>query len=193
MKPFILILSAALLLSLCILPGCTNKCRGVNCPVNGTCDPETGACMIDYCLSANCGAHGTCNPLSGACNCESGYEGAHCDTTWSAKFQNLAGWSASDSVISSTAGTPLGKFTYIPTVTAVTAKTVSVAGMSGFADSQINFTLTSPTNFTANDTDAANRIYTGSGTINGNSLNVNYTVRYTDATQDVIRATWTKN
>jgi hypothetical protein len=193
MKPYTLLLSVVLLLSLYTLPGCTNKCKRVNCPVNGSCDPETGACMIDYCKTANCGAHGTCNPTNGLCKCENGYQGAHCDTMWSTKFLNTTGWTASDNTTASTAGTPLGIFTYAPTLTATGAATVHVSGMSGFSDSQIDFALTSSTTFTSNGTDAAGRVYTGSGNINGNTLTVNYTVTFTDATYDVVTGTWRKN
>lgn len=193
MKPSTLLLSLVLLFGLYSMPSCTNKCRGVNCPVNGECDPETGACMIDYCVTANCGAHGTCNPTNGTCNCENGYQGNHCDTTWSAKFLNTAGWGAADTTTSSTAGTPVGRFTYVPTLTATGPAVVHVSGMSGFADSQIDFSLTSTTAFTCNDTDAAGRVYVGSGSINGQALRVTYRVTYSDNTFDIVNATWTKN
>lgn len=193
MKPHTLLVSFVLLLALYSLPGCKDKCKGVNCPPNGQCDPETGDCIIDFCATANCGAHGTCNPANGVCNCDTGYQGANCDTTWSTKFVHAAGWSASDNTTASTAGTPLGIFTYVPTITATAPATVQVNGMSGFADSQINFSLTSPTAFTCNQTDAAGRVYTGSGSITGDTLTVNYTVTYTDATNDVITGKWRKN
>lgn len=189
-KPLLFLI---LSVSLFALPSCKNKCRGVNCPSIATCDPETGACMINPCDTVNCGANGNCNPVNGSCACNTGYQGLHCDTMWSAKFVSGTGWAASDTTISSTAGTPAGVFTYVPTIADTLATVVTVGKMSGFADSKIKLLLTGPTDFTINDTDAAGRVYAGSGSISGNSIRVSYTVTFSDGTGDVIRARWTKN
>jgi hypothetical protein len=42
------------------------------------------ACIKDHCGSNLCANSGLC--VDGNCACVTGYEGAHCDTIWSAKF-----------------------------------------------------------------------------------------------------------
>jgi hypothetical protein len=154
------------------LTSCKDKCKDVNCGINGNCDSETGDCV-----------------------CNLGYEGTNCETTWSSKFVSATGWSASDNTTASTAGTPLGIFTYVPTISAGAADRVVVAGMSGFADSVIDLNLGGSTVFTISDTDAAGRIYAGSGSISadGSTITVSYTVTYSDSTSDTISASWSKN
>ena len=151
------------------------------------------SCSTGPCKDVNCGTNGTC--VDGNCSCEPGYEGSACDIEFATKYISATGWSASDNTTASTAGTTLGVFTYVPTLTKGAANRVLVSGMSGFADSVIDLTLNASTTFTIADTDAAGRTFAGTGSItaDGKTISANYTVTFSDGTSDTITATWTQN
>ena len=72
-----------------------NKCDGVNCGTQGTCNEDTGKCdcnegwegtlcdsviITSICDTINCGENGICNEVTGMCDCQEGWEGTLCDS-----------------------------------------------------------------------------------------------------------------
>lgn len=122
------------------------------------------SCTTDACKDVDCGAWGTC--LDGVCVCDDGYEGTDCDTEERAKF--VGTYVASGTITCPVTGN--GTFsaetvTVANSATSVTKITIDFAGVL----------LTATVNGTGVTVDQATidgLTYTGSGSINGNTLSL---------------------
>jgi len=133
----------------------------------------------DPCKDVDCGANGDC--FEGACVCREGYDqdaSGQCTVEWSAKFLSSTGaagdYTASSSCFSGS---------YSGTFARVDATTIRINEFGGYSNTNfINATLTTSTTFTINFTDAANRKFTGTGTINGRVVTISVATDYQDGT-----------
>ena len=134
----------------------------------------------------DCG-YGYC--LDGVCVCPDGYEDSSngtCDTEWSAKF--LGSYTGNDGCRG-----PLAK------PADITRRSKSQIRISNFGDfdSYVDADITDPSGNAnvfelSNYTDPAGRKFTGSGTLNGNSIKSSYTVTYADSTSETCTFNVTK-
>ncbi len=126
----------------------------------------------DDCEDVDCGANGVC--ISGTCDCDEGYElglDGKCDVEWSNKFlKDYTGESSCNPGA-----------TYIGTISRVDASNIKINEFGGFSGPNfINATLDSEDTMVINYTDAANRKFTGTGTLAGSVLTINVTIDYND-------------
>ena len=145
------------------------------------------ACNKDACKDVNCGANGIC--IDGTCECDPGYEGTNCEIESRAKF--LGTWTANDNCTSS--GTP----SYIVTISTSTtnAQSVRIANFWDAFQNAVNATITGNTiNIPLQEPDNDDFTVSGSGTINGNTITLTYTVTDTSVGggTDNCSSTWTK-
>ena len=133
----------------------------------------------DPCKDVECGANGTC--FEGACVCNEGYDqdaSGQCTVEWSAKYLKTNG-TASDYSATSSCFTG----SYAGSIARVDATTIRINEIGGYTGTNfINATLTSSTAFTINGTDAANRKFTGTGSISGKVVTISLTTDYQDGT-----------
>jgi hypothetical protein len=141
----------------------------------------------NLCADVDCGTYGTC--FDGDCVCDDGYEigtSGQCDTEWSAKF--IDSYTGADGC-----GGPLTKPVEI---TRLGVKQIRISNFGGF-DSYVDAEVTESggvanTFEITNFIDPAGRKFTGSGTLNGNSITSSYTVTYTDNTSETCSFNITK-
>jgi hypothetical protein len=145
------------------------------------------SCNQDVCKDVVCGDNGTCD--EGLCICDAGYEqdaDGLCNVKWSTKFvgTNVA--------VADTCYGDNGAFSanYNMTITNdTTATMLSTTNLGGFgATNVVDMVATSSTTVSINDTDVAQRLFTGTGTISGSTLSLNYVVTYSDNTKDTCDA-----
>ena len=115
------------------------------------------SCNEDLCKDVDCGANGQC--FEGTCVCDQGFEGTNCETEWSAKF--VGNWNATD--VCTTVGIPGSTtYTYISTVTRVSASKIQVSNFGAFdLASKVDFELTESGKFNVTGTDNGARIFSG--------------------------------
>ncbi len=136
----------------------------------------------DACKDVDCGANGAC--FDGDCVCDDGYEigtSGLCDTEWSAKF--IGSYTGTDGCG--------GALTQPANITRISESKIRITNFGGFAsyvDADVEGTDITITNYT----DPANRKFTGSGEINGNTIIITYTVTYDDNTTETCTMTITK-
>lgn len=142
----------------------------------------------DNCKDVNCGT-GVC--VDGTCECGDGYEGENCEIEWSAKF--VGSYLGADVVTASTAGTDLGSYTLTKpaVITRKSETAISISNFGGF-DSFLDASLTSADQVNLAFTDPAGRVFTGTGSISGNTFSGTYRVTYTDGTYDDANFSYTK-
>ncbi len=141
----------------------------------------------DPCKDVDCGVNGTC--FEGGCVCNEGFEGSACADEWATKF--LGTYTGSDNCG--------GALTKPVAVTRLSGTSIRVSNFGGF-DSYLDVNIKKATagadtadliEFT-NATDPSGRKFTGTGTLSGNSLSVNYTVTYSDGTSETCNFTVVK-
>jgi len=136
----------------------------------------------DACKDVDCGTNGAC--FDGDCVCDDGFEigtGGLCDTEWSAKF--IGSYTGTDGC-GGALTTPVG-------ITRVSESKIRITNFGGFlsyVDADVEGSDISITNYT----DPANRKFTGSGEINGNTIIITYTVTYDDNTTETCTMTIAK-
>jgi hypothetical protein len=164
----------------------TDKCADVVCAV-GTC--EEGIC-IDPCDSLDCGTGGTCT--IGVCVCNDGYEkdtAGACNIEWSAKFLG-ANLTTSDTCYGDNGA--ISVLPYNVTISRTSEMAISTTNLGDFGTSNVvKMDVNSSTSITINDTDVAGRLFTGSGSLSNNVLNIDYVVTYSDNTKDTCMASIT--
>ncbi|MBK8967761.1 MAG: hypothetical protein IPM36_14055 [Lewinellaceae bacterium] len=131
----------------------------------------------DACEDVDCGVNGTC--FEGVCVCNVGYEGADCNTEWSAKF--LDDYSGESSCNPGA--------TYQGSITRVSETEIRINEFGGFTGTNhINATvrLASASDVSATElvidvaNDGFDRKFTGTGTISGNVITITVTIDYND-------------
>lgn len=161
-----------------------NKCADVTCGTNASCEDGECICAPSYVQDTT----GTSN-----CVCPSGFEAAtegdSCDIEWSAKFvgSNLA--------TQDTCYGDNGSFAvnYNMTLARTNEKTLSTTNLGGFgATNTVDIAVINSFELSINDTDVSGRIFTGSGSIAGNTIVLDYVVEYSDQTRDTCQAIITK-
>ncbi|MFN4880458.1 MAG: hypothetical protein ACK5AS_01015 [Bacteroidota bacterium] len=127
------------------------------------------ACTTDPCKDVVCENDGTCN--DGTCECIAGYEGDDCSTEMRTKFAGQ--YSVTDGCSAS------GAASYTINITS-SSSDVSKVLISNFWNLFANNVVATVngTNLTIANQEPDNDGYkvTGNGTINGNTLTINYTV-----------------
>ncbi len=182
-----------------------DQCKDVVCGANSTCeegvcvcdsgyttDPSTGTCvLIDPCDSVStCGDHGVCD--NGLCVCNVGYEqdtAGLCNVEWSAKYigNNLP---VQDTIYGDNGNFSL---TYNTSILRVDEKTIQIDNLGDFnTPAVLDVDVTSSFTLSLNDTDVSGRQFTGSGSIAGNTIVLDYIVLYPDSTRDTCQAIITK-
>lgn len=168
-----------------VAPGSTDKCANQQCSGHGSC--SEGICSCDYgysgtycevssdpCKDVVCYNNGTC--VNGNCQCPTGYEGIQCESPVNQKFVGI--YNATSTCSTS------GSLTYTVTVIGdggVSTKVyLSNLGNSGCG---INLDGNISGNTVAIDGSACGIYYTGSGTISGNILTLNYNSTYNSVTE----------
>lgn len=184
MKKFNLLLMAlggALILT---LGSCGDECDDITCENGATCDEGDCTCTTNY-FGETCAdwcVNGDYS--SGNCDCDAGYEGDAC--TVESRSNYVGSYNADDNC----------GFTYANVISnGNTVAEISISNFAGFLGATVNATITSETTFTiASQTDAAGRVFVGSGTLSstGNTVTVSYTVTYDDGTNDSCVATLTR-
>ncbi|MGH1338213.1 MAG: hypothetical protein ACRBFS_18970 [Aureispira sp.] len=167
--------------SVCINGNCiptTGPCANIICPPNTICD--NGNCVADPCANVSCGPYGTCN--NGVCDCDPGYEqdaNGECTVAWATKFvgTNLPSTEAC------TAGSSNpGTFSYNTTIGMIDAITLSTQNLAGYGvNNNVDINIISPTDVSLNYTDVAGRRFTGSGSLSGNVLTIDYILYFPTA------------
>lgn len=143
------------------------------------------SCTPDPCKDVTCLNNGTCN--DGNCECVTGYEGTDCGTEVRAKF--LGPYSVTDGCSAS------GAATYSININKSNTE-INVVLISNFWNlfaNNVKATVNG-TNLTIATQEPDNDGYkvTGNGTINGNTLTINYTVIAPGGASDVCTAICTK-
>lgn len=134
----------------------------------------TPACDTDNCKDVDCGTNGTC--FEGVCDCDAGYEigtDGKCDTEMRAKF--VGTYNTSESCD----GTATGTFSNSITNSGVNVSSIII---SNFGDSGLNVTATvdgTDVTVPATTLNVGGTAYevTGSGSISGSTLTINYQAR----------------
>lgn len=139
------------------------------------------SCTTDACKDVTCENGGTC--ADGDCECVAGYEGVNCETLSNAKF--VATNAATEDVVNGT-----DTFNYALNIAAgTTADVISMSPFGGFTGTVVTATISSTNSKTftlVTSTDASNRTFNGTGSINeaGTEITINYTVGYTSGPDD---------
>ncbi len=134
----------------------------------------------DPCKDVNCN-NGEC--VEGDCVCNGGWEGSDCLTEWSEKFvANNA--NATDLCTS-------GNYTYTVDILRVNESMITINNLGDFnTPANVNATITDGNELViAVASDLAGRAWTGTGTLNGSTLTINYVVTFDDGTFDTCTAT----
>lgn len=172
-------LGSALVLS---LTSC-DPCKDVTCENDGTCEDGTCVCADMYYGDA-CETHcmnGTY--AAGDCTCEAGYEGDACDvesrTNWVGNFngEDNCGFAYESAIANGT-----------------NVDEINFSNFAGF-DVTVVGQITAPTTLVINSqTDAAGRKFEGSGSLAStfNTVTVDYTVTYSDATTESCTITYSR-
>jgi hypothetical protein len=182
MKGLIKLLSLAAVMAF-FVTSC-NKCADVTCGTNSACEEGECICFPSYVQDTTGGS---------GCVCPTGYEAAaegdSCNIEWSAKFvgSNLA---TQDTVYGTSGNFGLN---YNMSLSRVDEKTLSTTNLGAFgATNTVDMNVVDPFTLSINDTDVSGRIFTGSGSIAGNTIVIDYIVEYSDGTRDTSQAIVTK-
>ncbi len=123
------------------------------------------ACNKDECKDVVCNNGGTC--INGSCACATGYEGTNCSTNSASKVDGTY-------TCTETCQPPVTGGTWSSTVTVSSSDETNIV-ISNFGNSNTNVTALVDVNaITLNATDVNGSQVTGTGTINGNVLTINY-------------------
>lgn len=129
----------------------------------------------DPCKDVACGANGTC--FEGVCVCNVGYEGTGCDVEWVTKF--LGSYTGTDGC-----GGALTKPVSITRQSLSTVRITNFGGFDSYVDAEISLENSSSTSAQVislnNFVDPAQRKFSGTGKISGNTINMSYVVTYSD-------------
>jgi hypothetical protein len=127
------------------------------------------SCNKDECKDVVCNNGGTCDANTGACVCATGYEGATCDTKSRDKFVGI---------YVGTETCTIGTDNYSITLAANSdALKLTLTNLYNDTQSPITAicTMTGTNSFSFNGTHNG-ATYTGTGTLGGNKLTVQYTI-----------------
>lgn len=129
----------------------------------------------DPCKDVDCGANGTC--FEGVCVCDVGFEGAGCLEEWVTKF--LGSYTGTDGCG--------GALTQPVNITKLSNSTVRITNFGGFAsyvDAEVSLENSGSSSAEVislnNFIDPAQRKFSGTGKISGNTINMTYIVTYSD-------------
>ncbi|MCB9192604.1 MAG: hypothetical protein H6602_13155 [Flavobacteriales bacterium] len=137
------------------------------------------SCDTDACKDVDCGANGTC--LEGDCVCETGYEGATCDTEERTKF--IGSWNYTDQCYPGTQ-TSSNLTASTAAVTRVLVSNILGTALGGQAYAEVDgSTISIPSQQV---TDVDNDVWTvssTSGTLANNQFSISVTYTFNTETQ----------
>ena len=163
---------------------CGDSCADVVCGSNSACEEGVCVCFPTYIADTTGGT---------GCVCPAGYEAAamgdSCNIEWSAKFigTNMA---AQDTIWGDN-----GNFTaaYNTTFSRVDEKTLTTTNFGGFgATNVVDMDVTDSYSLSINHTDVGGRVWTGTGSIAGTTMVIDYVVLYGDGTRDTCQSVITQ-
>ncbi|HYV90437.1 MAG TPA: hypothetical protein VE978_01585 [Chitinophagales bacterium] len=128
------------------------------------------ACTSDPCKDVNCGANGNC--VDGTCICDVGYEGTGCTTLSRDKFVSV--WNSINN--SCIGGQSTGQLTVTAGSTALDMNLSNFGHLiCGAGAIIVSATITGETTFEIPTQVVCGTTYSGSGSLNGNQLDISYT------------------